>query len=143
MTKIWLWLQAFYLRILTKLLANKIEKLENKLEKEEPVEDVILKIELLLKSDGDVYLDTTCFVFDEELVSLIATLFFLLNSGRLAELNIQSIKTWIEDDPEQADFINKILSVWHILHVQHNPEMSAEVDEPVVNPLAALEPDGK
>lgn len=111
--------------------------------KKEEEKEIILKYELLLKENGDVLLETECHNFEEDSITIIATLLFLLNTGKLAELHIQSIQMWAEDHPEQEEFIEKVLSVWNTLLSSVMQEVPPEFDQPVVNPLTALESDTK
>ena len=116
------------------------QETENSQEKD--FEDVVLSYHLLMKSNGDVFLETECYNFDSSLIHIIGTLFFLINSGQLAELNIQSVKTWIDDNPDQVEFVQQILIVWQMLEENRTADKQ-DLEQPVVHPLRALEPDGK
>lgn len=103
----------------------------------------IFSYHLTLDENGDVYLETECYNFHEDSTNIIATLLFLLNSGKLMELHVESIKTWAENDTSKQEFVNQIISIWHVLIQQTVDNNTTTLDQPVVHPLTALESDMK
>lgn len=136
MTRLWLFL-ADLARKITEFFLRRAKSSGN------IDNDVVLEYQLLLKENGDVFLETECYDFSPESIQNIALLLYFLNSGKLGELHIQSINTWAEGNPEYAEKIQQLLILWQTMAVQELEMQTLSESEPLISPLTALEPDQK
>lgn len=122
----------------------------NQRKQEEDSEDVefdtdeLAMILITLKKDGDLIFETGITEFNDNHIPMVASLFYLLNSGKFMHLCVKGIESWIDQHGTNQEFVAQVVNTWKIM-VDNDKEPSpvANNTDPLIHPLRALEPDSK